>query len=1101
MRHFIPVVFIGFIVLLSSCLFAADVIDLSGAWRFALDSKSMGQQEGWFEKTLPGQDDVQLPGSIQEQGYGDRPGPDTPWMGNFGQGGWKTAKKYAPYRQPDNIKIPFWLQPVKYYNGRAWYQRKVDIPPQWSNKHIVLKLERCHWETTVWVDGQQIGPSQDSLCTPHYYELSKTLTPGWHTLTLLVENGYHVRVGVDSHAVTDHTQTNWNGVVGDIQLTASDQVWLEDVQVYPDVPNGKAKVVMTIGNKTGGPVVGTLGLSAKMHHGKKSSRLKPMSKRVSVAKASGTVEIEYELGKDVPLWDEFSPNLIDMEVSLEAGIVNQGILTEPKNEFTDHEEVTFGMRQITTDGRYFRVNGRRTFMRGTLECCIFPKTGYPATDVKEWRRIFQVCKAHGLNHMRFHSWCPPEAAFVAGDLEGMYLQPECGVWRGAGGPPSARPVEPWLYLEADRIIAEYGNHPSFILFAHGNEPWELTSANGREFWNKWVKMYKEKQDRFLVTSGAHHPLVRENEFHLPGRVEGFWIRYQGHINPTEPSTLRNYTDQIAQKAEPCIAHEVGQWCVFPNLKEIVKYTGVLKANNFEIVRDFLSNNNMLDQADDFLMASGKFQALLYKESIEAFLRTPGLGGYQLLDLHDFPGQGTALVGVLDAFWESKGYITPEQYRRFSGPVVPLAVMNKRVWSNDEIFQAEIRLAQFSQGPLEARPVWTITDAAGNRWAGGQLPKGIFEVGNEDIIGNVAFALSKIKTAKRLTLTIGLEGTDYQNDWAFWVYPKTLEPVNADDVRLCESVDAMQRELTGGKKVLLAPGPDAIVGRTAGTFQPIFWNKAWFPGQREHTLGILCDPRHQALRNFPTQFHSSWQWWDLQNNSKPMILDRLPVEVKPIIQPIDDWNKCRRLGLLFEARIGTGRVMVCSIDLTSDLDKRLVARQLKHSLLKYMSSKAFAPKDELTVGQLKKLLQPPALLKKLKPVVTADSANAGHEAAKAVDGDPGTIWHTSWDQPEPGYPHFLQLDFKQSQAFEGVRLLPRQDGNSNGWIKDIEIYVSYNGMEWTLVARSSLSNNHEWKTVDFDNPVRSRFLKVVAVTPQFSSNPWASLAELDLQIDK
>ena len=155
---------------------------------------------------------------------------------------------------------------------------------------------------------------------------------------------------------------------------------------------------------------------------------------------------------------------------------------------------------------------------------------------------------------------------------------------------------------------------------------------------------------------------------------------QSRVNAKPPETMTDYRDFVEQhKNAPVVSHEIGQWCVYPNLDEMTKYTGLLKARNFEIFQDQLERNGMLNQAHDFLMASGKLQALLYKEDIESALRTPGFGGFQLLDLHDFPGQGTALVGVLDPFWDSKGYITAEQYRRFAGPIVPLARLERRIF--------------------------------------------------------------------------------------------------------------------------------------------------------------------------------------------------------------------------------------------------------------------------------------------------------------------------------------------------------------------------------------------------------------------------------------
>jgi len=1063
-------------MLLSAAAGDGDTIDLAGSWHIQLVEGK--EQTSWNEgaPSIP----VQLPGSLAENNVGWEVGLDTPWMGSTGRGGWLTDEKYAPYRRPGSIKVPFWLQPCKYYRGLALYRREFKIPPEWKNKRIILSLERCHWESTVWIDGREMG-TRDSLCTPHRYDVTEAMTPGSHTLVVGVENGYHVRVGTDSHTVTDHTQTNWNGIIGAIELRATGKVWIEDVQVYPNVEHRLARVVVTAGNAAGKAAACRIDLQARASDGTVFS---PLRKTCIVDGEKTVVETDYGLGRQAPLWSEFSPNLIDLDVALSG----EGI--------DDRRTVTFGLRRVSTDGRHFMVNGCWTFMRGTLECCIFPRTGYPPTDVAEWRRIFRVCKAHGLNHVRFHSWCPPKAAFIAGDEAGIYLQPECGVWRGAGGPAEARPVEPWLYEETERILREYGNHPSFALLAHGNEPWELD----RNWLTEWTRHFKSRDDRRLITAGAHYPLIEENDFHIPGCTDGFWIRYHRRFNAREPSTLRNYSEQIAKRAAPCIAHEVGQWCVFPNLKETSKYTGVLKAENFEIVRDFLEENHLAEQAEAFLLASGRFQTLLYKEEIEAFLRTPHLGGFQLLDLHDFPGQGTALIGLVDAFWESKGYVTPGEFRRFCGKVVPLAVMPKRVWQSDETFEAEITIAQFAGKALpDATPHWKISDAEGKTVAEGEFETRTIPVGNDTVLGQVTFPLNDIEEARRLTLQVALPGTEFRNDWAFWVYPRQLDIDPAADIQICETLNEALLALEKGGKVLLLPGPDAVTGSTAGTFETIFWNKAWFPGQKEHTLGLLCDPADPALAHFPTGSHSSWQWWDLMMKSKPMILDHLDPALRPIIQPIDDWNSCRRLGLLFEASVGNGKLILCSIDLTNGLDERPVARQLRFSLMQYMASSAFAPKLQVTAMELEAIL-PRRLLGELKASSSASSAATNYPARLAIDGNPATIWHTSWEGEMPLYPHELTVDLKRPVKIEGVRLLPRQDGNHNGWIKEVWIYLSDDGRSWgEPAARATLSNNQEWKSVAFDGPVKGRHLRIEAVKPQNPDHPWASLAELEVVV--
>ena len=914
-------------------------IDLAGEWKFQIDSLDVGISENWFNQDLP--EIVKLPGSMTENMKGNNVTIDTKWSASVNCKDWYESDKYAPYRKEGNVKVPYWLQPAKTYVGAAWYQKELKIPEQWSGKNIILNLERVHWYSDLWVDGEKVGDTRVSLMTPHSYNLTDYLAPGNHTITLRIDNNYHVKVGWDSHSVTDHTQTNWNGVIGELSLKATDNVWLQDAQVYPDVQNNAAAIKVIIRNNNRAETTKiTINARSSINSTQKVAYA-PMEKTLMLNAGDNEISLIYAFDKKAPLWDEYSPELIELQIEI-AG-----------EEFADNREITFGMRDIVSKGKHFFVNGKRTIMRGTLECCIFPKTGYPSTDVKEWKRIFTTCKEHGLNHVRFHSYTPPKAAFIAADQVGIYLETEVGVWRGWQGPVDADSLAPWMFAETTRILKEYGNHPSFALFAHGNEPWELSYDMLRD----WTKFTKKDDSRRLVCAGAQYPTTfEENDFHIPGCAEGFWFRYHKKFEQEPASTLRNYTNQIAQRDKPSVAHETGQWCVFPNLKEIEKYTGILKANNFEIVKDFLEQNNMLHQAEDFLMASGKFQTLLYKEEIEAYLRTPDIGGYQLLDIHDFPGQGTALVGVLDAFWESKGYVTPEEFNRFNGRVVLLSEMKKRVWTNDEYFNAKILISQFSGNEIkEAKPMWEISAPDGSVVAQGELSITDIQRGSGIELGTIDCSLSEIGKASRLTLKVSLKGTDYYNEWGLWVYPKTITRSKSEVIFTSEWRDAITA-LDEGKKVLFAPGPDLFGGKTAGTFEPIFWNKLWFPAQKPHTLGILCKPKHGALNDFPSEFHSNWQWQDIQQNSKPIILDNLPVEVQAIIQPIDDWNECRKLGLLFEAKTSKGKLMVCSVDLSNNIEKRPVARQLKYSINNYMNSDDFNPTIIVNADEINGILK-------------------------------------------------------------------------------------------------------------------------------------------------
>ncbi len=925
---------------------AREARSLAGTWRFRADLENEGLTERCFEQ-VPSQK-IDLPGSMQENGYGDDVTVETAWTGQIVDQSWFTAEKYEPYRRTDNIKVPFWLTPVKHYVGPAWYQKEIHIPGKWNAKRIVLFLERCHWATQVWVDPdvhrESVG-SNNSLSVPHEYDLG-VLGKGRHTLTICVDNTVKVGVGVNAHSVSDHTQTNWNGIIGDIELRAYDDVRIADVQVYPDIEHRDARVRVTIANSGGESNAGTLTLQATSFNSDRKHKVAETSVLFAMEDVNQTVEVGYAMGDDVLLWDEFSPNLYRLKVSIEG-----------KN-FKDERTVVFGMREFTTQGTQFALNGRKTFLRGTLECCIFPLTGYPPMDVKAWRKVLAAAKAHGLNHLRFHSWCPPEAAFLAADEMGVMYHIECAAWTNSGPTiGDGAPIDEWIYAESDRILKAYGNHPSFCMLAYGNEP-----AGGRqkEYLGKLVEHWKGKDRRRVYTSGAGWPIIPENDYHsTPGPRGHQWgAGLASRFNAEDLTTDFDYADFVKDYPVPIVSHEIGQWCVYPNFDEIKKYKGVLKAKNFEIFRDSLDAHGMLDLARDFLIASGRLQTILYKEEIEAALRTPGFGGFQLLDLHDFPGQGTALVGVLDPFWEYKGYVKPAEYRRFCRETVPLLRMAKCVWTNDETFEGQVQIAHFGPAPIKNAVVrWQVRCADERPVVSGQFPVQDILLGNDNRVGAIELDLSQAQAPTKLVIAVDIEGTDYGNSWDIWVYPGRVDPPAAQNVLIVEHLDVNAlRALREGRNVLLMPNPENVASDVPAGFTTIFWNTQWTNGQPPHTLGVLCDPEHPALSSFPTEFHSNWQWQDLIRNSKAMVLDAFGAELEPIVQVIDDWNRNRKLGLVFEGAVGDGKLLVCSIDLRTDIEKRPAARQMLRSLLSYMDSGAFQPELTLQVETLDGLLK-------------------------------------------------------------------------------------------------------------------------------------------------
>lgn len=935
-------------------------MDLAGLWQVKLDRVDEGEDGRWYGHDLsanPTSDTMRLPGSLQQQGIGDDIEPDTPWVGLIVDRSFFTDERYAPYREAGRVQIPFWLQPEKYYQGAAWLQRSVDIPAGWDGRAVVLTLERVHWETTVWVDNRRIG-SERSLTTPHRFELGE-LGPGRHRLTIRVDNRMIVNVGPNAHSVSDHTQGNWNGIIGNLALEAVSAVAIRNITVFPNVSSRSVRVKINITGDAAGAGVGNVSVSARRFNVPGEQQPPAVSADFDfvyaggllergIASGGGHVDLDLPLGADAETWDEFHPALYELTVRL--------VSTAQDQNHRHTCRTTFGLREVGVDGTQISVNGRKTFIRGTLESCIFPLTGYPPTDVDAWRRIIGICKSHGLNLLRFHSWCPPEAAFIAADESGFYFQVEGPVWANHGAAlGESRPLDAFLYEECWRIATAYGNHPSFLMMAHGNEP----AGRDAEFLAGWVHYWRKWDPRRLYTSGAGWPSIEENDYdNVPQpRIQHWGEGLASRINAQPPETVTDYSQDVARCPRPIVSHEIGQWCAYPNFAEVEKYMGLMKPKNFAIFADFLRFAGMADQAADFLIASGKLQVLCYKEEIESALRTPGFGGFHLLDLHDFPGQGTAPVGVLDPFWDEKGYVSAEEFARFCGPTVPLARLPKRSWHSDEVLTADVQVAHFGPAALEATISWQLVGQHGKPLAGGELPQTTIAIGNDDRHGSLRVPLQGIQEAQQISLVVTVQsslGARFENDWDLWVYPRLPPAPEPSDVTVTGQLEHALRQSQAGGSVLLLADLATVKTDVELGFSPVFWNTAWTRNQAPHTLGILCDPAHRVFDRFPTDSHTNWQWWELIHDAKAMVLDGLPQTVRPLVQPIDTWFEARRLGLLVEARVGSGRLMICSMDLASNLDMRPVARQFRHSLLNYLASPDFAPTAKLEPAHVQQL---------------------------------------------------------------------------------------------------------------------------------------------------
>jgi hypothetical protein len=923
---------------------------LEGTWQFALDTAGVGISEKWYVHTLP--DSVKLPGTLDE---------------NF--------KGILNTNRMETMRLSREMM----YAGMAWYQKEIIIPESWKDQNIRLMMERTK-PTQVWVDTVFSGNSTDIL-TAQYYDLSKLLTPGKHIITILVNNGNNsVPRGITgSHAWTEHTQSNWNGIIGNFLLEATDPTRINAIQVCPDIDKKNILVKIKIYRNEGGPDKADLILEAAGWNTKTKHSVSSKSFPVLLKVGENNLELTYKMGRKFRKWSEFDPALYKLSVTLKG------------EKVLDNTTVDFGMRKFSTLGTQFTINGTKTFLRGKHDACVFPLTGYPPMDVESWRKVFRIAKSYNINFYRFHSWTPPLAAFQAADIEGIYLQPELPFW-GSFSKDRNPDLNAFLLKEGDNILANYANHASFVMFALGNE-----LSGDIDVMRDFVSHFKSIDNRPLMSFGTNNYLgfrgqVEGEDYYTGCRVGAdkdttfsthirgsfsFADAYDGgYINGRYPSTNLNYSGAISKCTIPVLGTEVGQYQIYPNYDEILKYTGVMKPWNLEVFRERLKENNLSDQAKEFFRASGASSAICYKADIEMAMRTPGFGGFHLLDLQDFPGQGTALIGLLDAFMESKGLITPEKFSQFCNRVVPLVLMEKYCWTNNETFTAKIQVVNYSESNLKSQPVsWELKKYNGEIIAQNQVKANISQGELADVV-TVKADISKISKAEKLTLSVVLEGTPYENSYPVWVYPADINTKIPESILISEKLDkSTLSKLSEGSTVLLFPDFNDIADLSVGgLYIPDYWNYRMFKGISESnkkpvspgTMSILTDPDLPLLSDFPTEFYTNWQWWPIVKNSRPFILDNTPKDYRPLVQVVDNIERNHKLGLIFEFRVGKGKLLVCMSDLKKIQDKP-EGRQLYSSLLKYISSDKFNPSQTLTQNELVELFTTKVSSKKMSGV--------------------------------------------------------------------------------------------------------------------------------------
>lgn len=774
--------------------------------------------------------------------------------------------------------------------GEATYSRAFELSEAEAARPMELFLERVMWASRVEIDGRDLG-GRDSLSTPHVYRVGK-LSPGRHEIRVAVDNSCRYGFSRNSHSYGPSGQSVWHGVIGRIELRPVDP--FASVKVFASAPSGGKVVVKGLPDG----FVGT-------------ARVEELE-TASVSRDGDSLVLA--LASEPIYWSESTPRLYTLVLS--------------DGDF--ERRIRFGFRTYGTTRHAVTVNGAKTFIRANIDNCLFPRLGRPPTDKGEWMDILRVLKEEdGFNAIRFHSWCPPEAAFDAADELGVYLQPEVCIWSDKWMKPVPQhvgwgdPVDGFVRREFKAICDAYANHPSFMSLAVGNE---LGGSNWDEA-ERIVREMRAYEPRSLHFFSSARTIVPSDQLTATHDIPGVGMCRERLF----PNTDWDYEDVYAKASIPVIAHEIGQWPTYPDFAGLLpKFDGVMRPWNIDRC-EARSRREGTDRFwREYMAASAHQSRLIYKDEVESFLRTPSCAGIHLLDAQDYTGEGEALMGWRDPFFALKpAYRDMKPFRSAWAREAALARIVKYDWCVGETFEARLQVRNQSASSIAAGREfeWSIVDCSnGSTAARGafRLPREIAP-GELGEVGTVRFPVSHSCAAK-LELRFG------ENSWPFWAFPNEGKAAVPDGVTATDDFSTMREMLSRGGTVL-------YTGRSRETaedsFKPVYWSSVWFPTKQplKETLGTWFEKDHPMLAGFPTEEYSDWQWYGLVNGATIHRLTGLPQTFRPVALSVNDFHFSMLASSLFELKVGAGRLVVCGYDLDSDAP---AARRLRASLFEYLS---------------------------------------------------------------------------------------------------------------------------------------------------------------------
>ncbi len=846
----------------------------------------------------------------------------------------------ADIKLGDKLTQPLYgsLTPAYQYVGAATYTRTISLPEDLAGKPLELTLGRVLWQSTATLDGQPLtvsprasalnATSCDSFGTAHRFRVP-ALKAGIHTLSITIDNSRIHPITEKGHAYGDAMQTRWNGILGEITLkpvNPLDEIrsWAaQDGTLTLELPTERTFLNAPISLAAVKAAVLVEGLSIKQASLGPNNRL-----TISFAQAPS-------------IWSCQSPTLYRVT------------LTTPSAQRT----FKVGFRSFSRKGTKLYLNNTPLFVRANLDNCHFPLTGYPAMDKATWQRIMQAQKDQGINTLRFHSWCPPEVAFEVADELGILMSPEAGIWIDSwmskqfpdvvGLGRGSLEVDTFVQRELHAIQQAYVDHASFFSLSIGNE---LGSSDFDQL-NRWMGVCRTYDSSRLYSTSTARSVVPNDDYMVTHNYPGVGSVREWFTSHTD----WDYERQYSRTAIPCIAHEIGQWPVYPDYAELKKYTGLLRPWNLQAFQTRDRQRNLLRFNRAYHTASLNTNRVIYKEEIESFMRTPSCQGIHLLGIQDYSGQGEALIGWLDSFYDAKrGAEQQVPIATVFADTVCLARFKSFAWRTSQTFRATLLVRNNGSQPIPAGTAYPVS--FGDKTSSISLPQAIAP-GELATVATYTHDLRDCVAPSQTALCFG------NNRWDLWIYPATIDTLLSEDVLYTDDIDAMLKAAQAGRSVIFDASKLSIKNQSIRlSFRPVYWSTTWFPGQRNRTLGMVIDKTHPVFTHFPTDSWQNWNWYHLVEGARAICLngDKWSNDT-PIMMPVVDFHESQLAAALFEVKIGSGKVLISGLKLDSS---RPEAQQLRKSMIAYLTSDTCKPSITLTPQEATQLLAQPS--RKLTP---------------------------------------------------------------------------------------------------------------------------------------